>query len=85
MTTMPSTGPADHLRQGSGGQEAGHYVRRKGGSWLLEDTPAADVFTPERLTDEHRLMGEMDKDQREEHQQIWEHVKTLRRRVASLN
>jgi len=30
-------------------------------------------------------MGEMDKDQREEHQQIWEHVKTLRRRVASLN
>jgi regulator of sirC expression with transglutaminase-like and TPR domain len=30
-------------------------------------------------------MGEMDKDQREEHQQIWEHVKTLRKRVASLN
>jgi regulator of sirC expression with transglutaminase-like and TPR domain len=30
-------------------------------------------------------MGEIDKDQREEHQQIWEHVKTLRRRVASLN
>ena len=30
-------------------------------------------------------MGELDKDQREEHQQIWEHVKTLRRRVASLN
>jgi regulator of sirC expression with transglutaminase-like and TPR domain len=30
-------------------------------------------------------MGEMDKDAREEHQQIWEHVKTLRRRVAALN
>ena len=30
-------------------------------------------------------MGEMDKDAREEHQQIWEHVKTLRRRVAGLN
>jgi regulator of sirC expression with transglutaminase-like and TPR domain len=30
-------------------------------------------------------MGEMDKEQREEHQQIWEHVKTLRRRVAALN
>jgi regulator of sirC expression with transglutaminase-like and TPR domain len=30
-------------------------------------------------------MSELDKDQREEHQQIWEHVKTLRRRVASLN
>jgi regulator of sirC expression with transglutaminase-like and TPR domain len=28
---------------------------------------------------------EMDKDARDEHAQIWEHVKTLRRRVASLN
>ena len=28
---------------------------------------------------------DMDKDAREEHAQIWEHVKTLRRRVASLN
>jgi regulator of sirC expression with transglutaminase-like and TPR domain len=28
---------------------------------------------------------EMDKDARDEHDQIWEHVKTLRRRVASLN
>src|SRR5262245_28967745 len=31
---------------------------RKGGSWLLEDTPAADVFTAEKLTDEHRLMAQ---------------------------
>ena len=31
---------------------------RKGGSWLLEDTAAADVFTPEQLTDEHRLMAQ---------------------------
>ena len=30
-------------------------------------------------------MSEMDKETREEHQQIWEHVKTLRRRVAALN
>ena len=30
-------------------------------------------------------MGEIDEEEREEHQQIWEHVKTLRRRVASLN
>ena len=30
-------------------------------------------------------MSEMDKDAREEHEQIWEHVKTLRRRAASLN
>jgi regulator of sirC expression with transglutaminase-like and TPR domain len=28
---------------------------------------------------------EMDKDARDEHEQIWEHVKTLRRRVASMN
>jgi alkylation response protein AidB-like acyl-CoA dehydrogenase len=31
---------------------------RKGGSWLLEDTAPADVFTPEKLTDEHRLMAQ---------------------------
>ena len=30
-------------------------------------------------------MGEQDKEARAEHQQIWEHVKTLRRRVAALN
>src|SRR6185503_3813964 len=30
-------------------------------------------------------MSDMDKEAREEHQQIWEHVKTLRRRVAGLN
>jgi regulator of sirC expression with transglutaminase-like and TPR domain len=30
-------------------------------------------------------MSELDKDEREEHEQIWEHVKTLRRRMAALN
>jgi len=30
-------------------------------------------------------MAEMDKEAREEHEQIWEHVKTLRRRVAGMN
>ena len=30
-------------------------------------------------------MGEIDEEAREEQQQIWEHVKTLRRRIASLN
>ena len=30
-------------------------------------------------------VGEMDKEARQEHEQIWEHVKTLRRRVAALN
>jgi alkylation response protein AidB-like acyl-CoA dehydrogenase len=32
-------------------------VSRKGGSWLLDETPASDVFTPEKLTEEHRLMA----------------------------
>jgi alkylation response protein AidB-like acyl-CoA dehydrogenase len=31
---------------------------RKGGAWLLDETPAADIFTPEKLTDEHRLMAQ---------------------------
>ena len=31
---------------------------RKGGSWLLEDTAPADVFTPEKKSDEHRLMAQ---------------------------
>jgi regulator of sirC expression with transglutaminase-like and TPR domain len=30
-------------------------------------------------------MSQLDEDSREEHEQIWEHIKTLRRRVASLN
>ena len=30
-------------------------------------------------------MGKMDNETREEHEQIWEHIKTLRRRVAALN
>jgi alkylation response protein AidB-like acyl-CoA dehydrogenase len=30
----------------------------QGGAWLLEQASAADVFTPERLTDEHRLMAQ---------------------------
>ena len=29
----------------------------RGGEWLLRDTDPATVFTPERLTDEHRLIG----------------------------
>jgi alkylation response protein AidB-like acyl-CoA dehydrogenase len=31
---------------------------RKGGSWLLEDTAPRDAFTPEMLTEEHRLMAQ---------------------------
>jgi len=31
---------------------------RKGGAWLIEDTPPGDVLTPARLTDEHRMIGQ---------------------------
>ena len=31
---------------------------RKGGTWLVEDAAASDIFTPEQLTDEHRLMAQ---------------------------
>ena len=31
---------------------------RQGGSWLLHETDPADVFTPERMTDEHRLIAQ---------------------------
>ena len=30
----------------------------RGGSWLLEETSPSDVFTPEKLSDEHRLMAQ---------------------------
>ena len=30
----------------------------RGGAWLVEATDACDVLTPERLTDEHRLIGQ---------------------------
>jgi alkylation response protein AidB-like acyl-CoA dehydrogenase len=32
------------------------HLTHRGGDWLLGDTPAADVFTPETLSDEHRLI-----------------------------
>ena len=30
----------------------------RGGAWLIEDTPAESIFTREKLTDEHRLIGQ---------------------------
>ncbi len=30
----------------------------KGGAWLLEETAADTVFTPERMTDEHKMIGQ---------------------------
>jgi regulator of sirC expression with transglutaminase-like and TPR domain len=52
-------------------------------AYHLNDVSGAlrDLQTYLRLSS----MGEMDKEAREEHEQIWEHVKTLRRRVAGLN
>ena len=40
-----------------GGPEGSAVRTGKGGSWLLDETPASDVFTPEKLSDEHRLMA----------------------------
>jgi hypothetical protein len=34
----------------------------RGGAWLLESSDADAVFTPERLTEEHRLIGQMTKE-----------------------
>src|SRR5688572_15256814 len=49
----------------------------------LNDVASAlrDLQTYLKLTG----LGEVDKETRDERQQIWEHVKTLRRRVAALN
>jgi alkylation response protein AidB-like acyl-CoA dehydrogenase len=30
----------------------------RGGAWLIEETPADSIFTREKLTDEHRLIGQ---------------------------
>jgi hypothetical protein len=29
----------------------------KGGAWLIEETDPATVMTPEKITDEHRMIG----------------------------
>ena len=31
---------------------------RRGGSWLLEETQPSDIFTPEKMSDEHRMMAQ---------------------------
>ena len=53
-------------------------------AYHLKDFPAAlrDLQQYLRLSS---TVGALDDEDREEHAQIWEHVKTLRRRVASLN
>src|SRR5688572_19352517 len=66
---------------------------RKGGSWLLEDTAPADVFTPEKLTDEHRLMAQtaqefVDNEVLPATERLetkdWELARSLMRRAADL-
>jgi alkylation response protein AidB-like acyl-CoA dehydrogenase len=37
--------------------QTGATALLRGGAWLIEATEPRDVFTPERLTDEHRLIG----------------------------
>ena len=65
----------------------------RGGSWLLGETPAADVFTPERLSDEHRLMaqttdefvdGEVLPALDRMEQKDWELARSLLRRAGDL-
>jgi regulator of sirC expression with transglutaminase-like and TPR domain len=53
-------------------------------AYHMNEFPAAlrDLEKYLRLT---RTLGERDEDQRKEDEQVWEHVKALRRRVASLN
>ena len=33
-------------------------TKARGGAWLLEEAVPANVFTPERLSEEHRLMAQ---------------------------
>jgi regulator of sirC expression with transglutaminase-like and TPR domain len=52
-------------------------------AYHLNDFPAALRDLEEYL--KHSRMGEPDDDQRKDNEQVWEHVKALRRRVAALN
>ena len=53
-------------------------------AYHLKDFPAA-LRDLQRYLQLASTAGTLDEDEREEQAQIWEHVKTLRRRVASLN
>ena len=65
----------------------------RGGAWLIEETPANTVFTPERFSDEHRLIGQTaDEFMRNEvlpalerlEQKDWELARRLVRRAGEL-
>jgi regulator of sirC expression with transglutaminase-like and TPR domain len=53
-------------------------------AYHLKDFPAA-LRDLQKYLQLSATSGTLDDEEREEHAQIWEHVKTLRRRVASLN
>jgi regulator of sirC expression with transglutaminase-like and TPR domain len=53
-------------------------------AYHLKDFPAA-LRDLQKYLQLSSTSGTLDEEEREEHAQIWEHVKTLRRRVASLN
>jgi regulator of sirC expression with transglutaminase-like and TPR domain len=52
-------------------------------AYHMNDFPAALRDLEEYL--KLAKLGESDDEQKKDNQQVWEHVKTLRRRVASLN
>jgi len=65
----------------------------RGGSWLIDDTPVESVFTPEQLSDEHRLIAQTaDEFVTNEvqpaldrlEQKDWELARTLVRRAGEL-
>ena len=66
---------------------------RRGGSWLLEDTAPHEIFTPEKLTEEHRLIAQTAQEfvdnevlpatERLE-QKDWDLARTLMRRAGDL-
>lgn len=53
-------------------------------AYHMNDFPAA-LRDLEEYLKLSKTLGERDEDQRKEDEQVWEHVKALRRRVASLN
>src|SRR5688572_24570414 len=73
--------------------KADSTTTRKGGSWLLEETAAAETFTPEKLSDEHRMIaqttdefvdGELLPALDRLESKDWELAKTLLRRAGDL-
>ena len=64
-----------------------------GGAWLFEDTAAGETFTPERLSDEHRLIDQtteefVSKEVMANHDQLetkdWDLARKLVRRSGEL-